>query len=231
MHQNVYDKALAIFQEGTKNLAVRTKAIDRERIQSTIQHKLEERKVKQDLLTMIKEKNRLENESKDFPVLRREKSFAGIETLKKRKTLQTRRSMDCFPSITCTTANVPKIMRRNLSNESEFYNWLTGLPKIGNRSIIALQPVARTHDDKADPDSPRKSSTDLPPPPNKTSEVPTEDSRRYSKVSNIVYSVPLFRGEDRKLVKSNRFPVINNNTNLQSRMNRKTDNDSSNNNN
>jgi len=212
MHQSVYDKALAIFQEGAKNLEIRTQAIDRERIQSSIEHKLEERKIKQDLIAMTKEKNRLENESQRMSssLLRREKTLSEIDIIKKRQkssSLHRQRSQDSFPPITCTTANVPRIMRRNLSNESEFYNWVTGLPKIGNRSIVSLRPVTRDNEAKpttADSVLPTRSATN--------SETPTSssdiDQRRFSKVSNIVYSVPLFSGQDRKLVKSYSFPGV-----------------------
>lgn len=235
MHQSVYDKALAIFQEGAKNLEIKTQAIDRERIQSSIEHKLEERKIKQDLLTMIKEKNRLENESQreGSLMVRREKTFGGLDAIRKRQkmsNLERQKSQDCFPPITCTTANVPRIMRRNLSNESEFYNWVTGLPKIANRSIVSLRPVTRDNDAKpttADSALPPKTLTNTETPTSSfdvdqrrfskvsniaNNESPTSssnvDQRRFSKVSNIVYSVPLFSGQDRKLVKSYSFPSV-----------------------
>lgn len=208
MHQSVYDKALAIFQEGAKKLQVKTQAIDKERIQSTIEHKLEERKVKQDLITMIKEKTRLENESiLDKPaVLRREKTFSGIEIGRRRKTstLHRQNSQDSFPPLTCTTANIPRIMRRNLSNESEFYNWVTGLPKIANRSIVALRPVTRDNAES----KPTTADSSLPPKSTNTALPNDVDNRRFSKVSNIVYNVPLFSREDRKLVKSYSFPAM-----------------------
>ena len=213
MHQSVYDKALAIFQEGTKKLEVINKAIDRERIQSSIEHKLEERKVKQDLISMMKEKNRLDNESRKGSIamdktslLRREQTFSGLETLRKRNTLKTQRSVDLFPPITCTTANVPRIMRRNLSNESEFYNWVTGLPRLGNRSIIALRHVTSGNGVTT---KPAKTNNGVLGTANDDF-----DERRVSKVSNIVYNVPLFSREERKLMKSNNYTSVNQKRNV-----------------
>lgn len=195
MHQSVYDKALAIFHEGTKNLELMTKAIDRERIQSSIEHKLEERKVKQDLFTMIKDKNRFDNEPRglsalDKGLLRRENTFSGMEAFKRRKQLSLQKGLSSLPQLTCTTANVPRIMRRNLSNESEFHNWLTGLPNITKPSFsLSSRPVTKET---------KKPSLEETTKPNKE-----EEERRFSKVSNIVYNVPLFSTEERKLIREN----------------------------
>lgn len=198
MHQSVYDKALAIFHEGTKKLELMTKAIDRERIQSSVEHKLEERKVKQDLLTMIKDKNRIDSEPRGLNalekgLLRRENTFSGMEAFKRRKQLRLQKGLSTLPQLTCTTANVPKIMRRNLSNESEFHNWLTGLPKIGKPSFsLSSRPVT-------------KETTKPLPEGTQTSDSKEEEKRRISKVSNIVYNVPLFSKEERKLIRENSF--------------------------
>ena len=48
---------------------------------------------------------------------------------------------DCFPAITCTEVNIPKILKRSISIESETYNWLFGLPNQRTKpaSLIAKE--------------------------------------------------------------------------------------------
>ncbi|XP_032228176.2 uncharacterized protein LOC116611761 [Nematostella vectensis] len=189
-HQSVYDKALTIFQEGTKHLEDLTNAIDRERIQSCIDHKLEERKIKQDFVTLIKERNRLGRESRSGastrPLVSRQKSFREIQAHEKRRKLRMfslARSCDTFPQITCTVANVPKIMKRNLSSESEFHNWITGRPKLANSGFVAPveQPVAKRSTTKTK----HMADTEL--------EKMKHQSR---KVADIVNNIPFFRKQD-----------------------------------
>ena len=54
-HQSVYDKALKIIQERTKKLKVAEQEIEKERMQTYIEHKFEERKVKEDLIKMSRD--------------------------------------------------------------------------------------------------------------------------------------------------------------------------------
>lgn len=65
-HQSVYDKALAIFQERIKKLKVVEQEIEKERVQTNIDYKFEERKIKEDLINMCRDsvllrKQNLEN--------------------------------------------------------------------------------------------------------------------------------------------------------------------------
>ena len=159
---------------------------------------------------MIKEKNRLQDES-------RKSSKAGIDNTlffrrehsnldsfsRKRQTLESQKSLDLFPRLTCTTANVPKIMRRNLSSESEFYNWVTGLPKIGNRSIVALRPVTTDN---------LKTKTV------NTNNVAEIYDQRRSKVGNIVYNVPMLTKAQRKKVKMNKVPTVHPKENISNKV-------------
>ena len=64
-HQSVFDKALTIFQERTKNLKVAEQEIEKERIQSNKEHKYEQRKVQEDLFNMTKDKRRFAREARN----------------------------------------------------------------------------------------------------------------------------------------------------------------------
>ncbi|KAJ7352934.1 hypothetical protein OS493_032873 [Desmophyllum pertusum] len=121
------------FQERTKKLKVAEQEIEKERIQTNIDYKFEERKVKEDLISMSRDKKRFAREAKnrgpELPSLNREKTFQGWTTSEKQRLLRsfsTERSHESFPSITCTVANVPQIMKRSISKESQFHNWLVG---------------------------------------------------------------------------------------------------------
>ena len=63
-HQSVYDKALAIFQERIKKLKVVEQEIEKERVQTNIDYKFEERKIKEDLINMCRDRKRFAREAK-----------------------------------------------------------------------------------------------------------------------------------------------------------------------
>ena len=178
-HQSVYDKAMTIFQERTKKLKVAEQELEKERIQSNIDFRFEERKVKEDLIKMSKERKRFAREAKtqQLPSLSREKTYQGWTTREKQRLLRsfgTERNPESFPAITCTVANVPTIMKRSISKESQFHNWLIGLPKIqdssGKRTVRNVRfAKGDSEDDSSD----------------------TRAIKRHSKVANIVYNVPL----------------------------------------
>lgn len=179
-HQSVYDKALTIFQERTKKLKVAEQEIEKERIQTYIDYKFEERKVKEDLIKMSRDRKRFAREANNqqLPSLEREKTFQGWTRKEKQRLLRrfsTERSRDeTFPAITCTEANVPQIMKRSISKESQFHNWLIGFPKIkdssGKRTLRKGRlPKGGSENDNSD----------------------TGAIKRHSKVANIVYNVPL----------------------------------------
>ena len=134
-HQSVYDKALKSFQERTKKLEVTEQEIDKEMMQTYIDNKFEERKVKEDLIKMSRDRKRFAREAQNqqLPSLNREKTYEGWTRKEKQRLLRrfsTERSDETFPAITCTEANVPQIMKRSISKESQFHNWLIGFPKI-----------------------------------------------------------------------------------------------------
>ena len=143
-HQSVYDKALTIFQERTKTLKHAEQEIEKERIQTNIDHKFEERKVREDLFKLTRDRHRFAREARNklepqLPsIVNREKTFQGFTSREKKRLLRSfsgERNDDLFPVITCTDANIPRIMRRTISKESQFHNWLIGLPRIQDTGV------------------------------------------------------------------------------------------------
>ena len=178
-HQSVYDKALTIFQERTEKLKLADQEIEKERMRTCIDYKFEEGKVKEDLLKMSRDRKRFarEAENQPLPSLNREETYQRW-TRKERQRLirrfSTERSDETFPAITCTEANVPQIMKRSISKESQFHNWLIGFPKIKDSSgkrALRKGRLAKgcSEDNNSD----------------------TAAIKRHSKVANIVYNVPL----------------------------------------
>lgn len=178
-HQSVYDKALTIFQERTKKLKVVEQAIEKERMQTYIDYKFEERKIKEDLIKMSRDRKRFAREAKNqqLPLLNRKKTYQGWTRKEKQRLLRrfsTERSDESFPAITCTEANIPQIMKRSISKESQFHNWLIGFPKLKDSSgKRTLRNVRLAKGDSEDSNS------------------DTRAIKRHSKVANIVYNVPL----------------------------------------
>lgn len=149
-HQSVYDKALTIFQERTKKFKVAEQEIEKERMQTYIDYKFEERKVKEDLIKLTRDRKRFARETKNqqLPSLNREKTCQGWTRMEKQRLLRrfsTERSDDTFPEITCTEANVPQIMKRSISKKSQFHNWPA---LVFQRSKIVLVNVRFEKDDK-----------------------------------------------------------------------------------
>ena len=183
-HQSVHDKALTIFQERIKSLAVAEREIEKERIQSNIELKTEKRKVQEDLFNLNRDRKRFAREARNksqfnqLPrLVSREKTFQGLSVRDKQKLLRsfsTERSADTFPSITCTDANVPQIMKRSISRESQFHNWVIGFPRIKDSSS------KRTLRNKKLAKQGAK---------NENSDAGAV--KRHSKVENIVFNVPV----------------------------------------
>ena len=179
-HQSVYDKALTIFQERIKKLKVAEQEIEKERIQTNIDYKFEERKIKEDLINMSKDRKRFAREAKtrQLPLLNREKTDQGCTVRERQRLLRsfrTERSHESFPAITCTAPNVPQIMKRSISKESQFHNWLIGFPKIKVTSMKRTFRNARQTKGYS----------------GNTNTNDTRAIKRHSKVANIVYNVPL----------------------------------------
>lgn len=80
-HQSVYNKALKIFHERTKKLKVAEQEIEKERMQTTIDYKFEEAKVKEDLIKMYRDRKRFAREAQNhqLPSLNRKKDFPGVD--------------------------------------------------------------------------------------------------------------------------------------------------------
>ena len=178
-HQSVYDKALKIFQERTKKLEVTEQEIDKEMMQTYIDYKFEERKVKEDLIKMSRDKKRFAREAQNqqLPSLNREKTYEGWTRKEKQRLLRrfsTERSNETFPAITCTEANVPQIMKRSISKESQFHNWLIGFPKIKDSTGKRIPRKGRLTKGGSEDNNCNMAAI-----------------KRHSKVANIVYNIPL----------------------------------------
>ena len=179
-HQSVYDKVLTIFQERTKKLKVAEQEIENERMQAYIDYKFEERKVKEELIKLSRDRKHFAREAKNqqLPSLNRErKTYQGLTKKGKQRLLRrfrTERNDETFPAITCTEANVPRIMKRSISKESQFHNWLIGFPKIKDSSGKRTLRKGRLAKGGSDDNNSDRGAI-----------------KRHSKVANIVYNVPL----------------------------------------
>lgn len=187
-HQSVYDKALTIFQERTKTLKVVEREIEKERIQTNIHYKFEQRKVREDLINMTRDRRRFAREARnkvqlELPTLiSREKTYQGLTLREKQRLLRsfrTERCNDLFPAITCNDANIPTIMKRSISKESQFHNWLIGFPTVKDVSVKGTDRNARLTKREAG----NKQNSDA------------RAVKRHSKVENIVFNVPLTIGD------------------------------------
>lgn len=199
-HQSVHDKALTIFQERIKSLAVAEQEIEKERIQSNIDLKTEKRKVQEDLLNLNRDRKRFAREARtklqlhQLPrLVSREKTFQGFSLREKQKLLRsfsTERPADSFPSITCTDANVPQIMKRSISRESQFHNWVIGFPRIKDLSLSERCEIKKLAKQRA-----------------KNENSDARAVKRHSKVENIVFSVPLTLANGKASARHNQLQV------------------------
>ena len=189
--QNAYDKALLIFREGKRRLDEVNKDLDKEKTQTYIDYKHKEREVKNELIDLIKDKKKFTKEAKQRERSKtkkvnsksRKQNAGEEEKNKKLPKLRIERNLDCFPEITCTDVNVPKIMKRSISSQSEFHNWICGLPKVGNATLNTKpSSVFNSKTTKRNLMSDAEQAfQDL-------------EQKRCSKVENIVYSVPISIG-------------------------------------
>ena len=186
-HQSVYDKALAnIFQERTKTLKRAEQEIEKERIQTNIDHKFEERKVREDLFKLTKDRHRFSIEARNKlqpqlqSIVNRDKTIQWCTSREKQRLLRSfsGESDDLFPVITCTDANISRIMRRSISKESRFHNWLSGLPRIRD-SLVEGRTFRKMKLVKQKAQNENVYDSDA------------EAMKGHSKVQNIVCSVPL----------------------------------------
>ena len=135
--QSVYQKALEICHEGDKELSLLQQDLERSKLQSYLSYKLEERQLRNELIRIKREQRSLAKEAKQRK--RENKTIDDIaKEMKERNPGNRGKSAILFekkfalPQINCTQKNVPQILKRKLSHESEYYTWTFGLPNIQN---------------------------------------------------------------------------------------------------
>lgn len=188
--QSVYEKALVICHEGEKELSMLQKDLDRSKLQTYISYKLEERQLRNELFRIKREQINLAKEAKQRQ--RDNKSVDDIAKEMKVKNPGNRGAMAiklekkfALPEVNCTQKNVPKILRRTLSHESEYFTWTFGLPKIEN-AVKALNPADNDQKKKGKADS--KGTNDSSEGVQESEEV---GRARANTIHNIVYNVPV----------------------------------------
>lgn len=182
---SMIDKTLLTFREGKKRLDAIHRDIDRQRTQTCIDFKIKERQMRTDLIDLIKEQKRLTKETKRIKSSKQLKSKQQNVFQNEKQfilpSLRVQRNPDSFPKITCTETNVPKILKRSISRESETYNWTRGISKLGESSRIVSKPLKKGESKSSE----RASKKDF---EKRDEEL---EKRRGSKVENITYNVPL----------------------------------------
>ena len=183
---NVFEKALSFVRDGKQKIDELHKEIDRERTQSLIDSKNKERELKNKLIDLIKDKRKFARDSKQEKTSSPKQFGIPQEIIERRKKSIPRECMfirdrDCFPEITCTAMNVPKILRRSISIESETYNWLSGLPNLSDKPscLISNQRKELKTKSKAQIFKPLK-------------EEKYFERNKSSKVEDIVYNIPIY---------------------------------------
>ena len=132
--QSVYEKALLIFRKGEKHLIDINKELEEHKLQKYIDYKLEERKLQKELIGLRQEQARVAKEA-----FKRHRDHKTIDEIAKElkpdsravhlETIKLKNRFSKLPEISCTQRNIPQILRRDLSYESEYYTWTFGLPK------------------------------------------------------------------------------------------------------
>lgn len=148
----LFQKVVFFVREGKKSLEKRNREVDRDRAQSILNFKAKRRELKAKLREFNEEQKKIASNKKQGSSRSSLKSLEPLsQDINERKTALTLRDLkiqgnietdqDCFPAITCTEVNIPKILKRSISIESETYNWLFGLPNQGTKpaSLIAKE--------------------------------------------------------------------------------------------
>ena len=204
--QSVYEKALVISHEGEKELSLLQKDLDRSKLQSYISYKLEERELRKDLFRIRREQKNLAKEAKQ-----RQRDNKSIDDIAKEMKVKNPRNRGAtaimlekkfaLPEINCTQNNVPKILRRSLSHESEYFTWTFGLPKIES-AVKALNPLESEQKRKGKADS--KGAGDS------AEGVQDDDTSRAraNTIHSIVFNVPVSEPKrDNSLTQSSLPPI------------------------
>ena len=206
--QSVYEKALVISHEGEKELSLLQKALDRSKLETYISYKLEERELRNQLFRIRREQINLAKEAKQRQ--RENKSIDDIAKEMKVKNPGNRGAMAimlekkfALPEVNCTQKNVPKILRRSLSHESEYFTWTFGLPKIEN-PVKTLNPSDGEQKKKAKAEI--KGTGD-----SATEGVQDDDTNRVraNTIHNIVYNVPVTEPKRGNSITQTSLPPIN----------------------
>ena len=185
--QSVYEKALVICHEDEKELSAIQQKLENNKLQRYIDYKLEARKLRTELIQLKREQKQLAKEAKQ-----REKQRKTVDDIAKevrsnkrfsRRTAAQVQKKFTLPELNCTQRNVPRILKRSLSYESEYFTWTLGLKKVENAAINA-HPEAET----AANNQARKSSENCENDENENTDIQT---RASLKTSDIVYSVPI----------------------------------------
>ena len=187
--QSVYEKALVISHEGEKELTLLQKDLDRSKLQTYISYKLEERELRNELFRIRREQITLAKETKQ-----RQRENKSIDDIAKELKVKNPRNRGAtaimlekkfaLPELNCTQNNVPKILRRSLSHESEYFTWTFGLPKFDNVAT-ALNPSVGEQKKKGKANSKETGDSD--------EGVQGDDTSRAraNTIHNIVYNVPV----------------------------------------
>ncbi|XP_031568068.1 uncharacterized protein LOC116302822 [Actinia tenebrosa] len=133
---SVYQKALVICHEDEKQLNLMQLELEKDRLQTYIDHKLEAKRLQKELLKLRQEKLHLMNEARHNLKERKTiddiaKEATNLQGVRNRnlEALKLKKKFS-LPHLTPTQRNIPKIMKRTLSYESEFFTWTFGLPQI-----------------------------------------------------------------------------------------------------
>lgn len=206
--QSVYEKALVISHEGEKELSLLQKDLDRSKLETYISYKLEERKLRNELFRIRREQINLAKEAKQRQ--RENRSIDDIAKEMKVKNPGNRGAMAimlekkfALPEVNCTQNNVPKILRRSLSHESEYFTWTFGLPKIEN-AVKALNP--------SDGEQKKKGKAESKGTGDSATEGVQDDvaSRaRANTIHHIVYNVPVTEPKRDNSITQTILPPIN----------------------
>lgn len=185
--QSVYEKALVICHEDEKELSVVQQKLENNKLQRYIDYKLEERKLRTELVQLKREQMHIAKEAKQ-----REKERKTVDDIAKELTKRNRvknghtaaqvQKKFSLPQVNCTQTNVPRILRRSLSYESEYFTWTFGLPRIENAS-------SKPQGKNADLSQAKQNGED------KSEEDEGDETKAQQKASvktcDIVYSVPV----------------------------------------
>ena len=202
--QSVYEKALLIVHEEKKFLTNLKKELEEHKIKKCIDYKLEERKLRKELIGLRKEHKRLENEA-----FKRDRDHKTVDDVAKQfrrndrsvqiETEQLKKKLNTLPQISCTQRNIPRILRRDLSAESEYYTWTSGITKPGYRMALSSRLPAIEQSVSAVKRLQRKE--------NKAGNSEPENRSKRRDVHSICYSIPISEQKSKRKVFYSAFDI------------------------